>query len=102
MAGSKGSKKRRDRNHGILAALQHPTRRRILRLLADGRKVSPSALATELDEPLGRVAYHARVLARCGALKAAGERRAGGTTQRFYRRSLDAKWAQGMLEEEDE
>jgi DNA-binding transcriptional ArsR family regulator len=102
MAGSKRSKRRRDKNHGLIAALRHPLRRQILRLMADGREASPSELAVELDQALSNVAYHVRVLAECGALRPVGNRQVRGATQHFYRWSLDAEWAQTVLEEDAE
>lgn len=109
MAGSKGGKKkprgkkkRDDKNHSLLAAVRHPLRRKILRLMPDGRKASPSDLAKVLDEPLSSIAYHVRVLVECKALKSASKRQTGGTTQHFYRRSAMPDWVREILEEDEE
>lgn len=102
MAGSKRGKKRRNKNHALVAALRHPLRRKILRWMADERKASPSDLAKALDQPLSSVSYHVRVLAKCGALKPVAKRQMRGTTQHFYRWSVKAEWVQALLEEDEE
>jgi len=103
MAGSRRRRKRRNNNnHALLAALRHPLRRRILRLMSDGREASPSEIAKQLGEELSKVAYHVRILADAGALKAVGEQSARGATQHFYSESLDAEWAETMLDENEE
>ena len=91
--------KRIEEHHSLVAALRHPLRRRILRTMSDGRETSPSELAKELGERLSNVAYHVNVLARCGALKAVGQRKVRGATQHLYRWSLTAAWAREMLEQ---
>jgi hypothetical protein len=69
-AGSKDDGKRRDREHHYRrAALAHPLRRGILRLMLDGMEAGAIEIAAELNEAPGRVAYHLRVLRRRGALK---------------------------------
>lgn len=102
MAGSRRGKKRPNNNQALLAALRHPLRRRILRLMSDGREASPSEIAKQLGETLSNVAYHVRVLVDAGALQAAGEKPVRGATQHFYRSSLDTGWAETMLDENEE
>ena len=46
------------------AALAHPMRRGILRLLLDGKEADVVEIATELNEAPGRIAYHLLVLTR--------------------------------------
>jgi DNA-binding transcriptional ArsR family regulator len=92
---------RRSDNHALLTALKHPTRRGILREMADERPTSPSELAARMDESLTNLSYHVRVLADNGALRPVGKRRVRGATQHFYRRSLDAEWARSLLEESE-
>lgn len=86
----------------LIAALRHPLRREILRLMSDGREASPSEVAEELDQLLSNVAYHVRVLVECGALKPVGKRKARGATQHFYSWSMEADWARAMLEADAE
>lgn len=92
-----------DARSRLLAALQHPLRRRILRLMkAREDSISPTELAAELEEPLGDVAYHVRVLAQCDALKKVEEKPVRGATQHFYRFFLEVEWAREMLREEED
>ena len=79
-------------------ALAHPLRRRILRLLLDGGEADAAEIAAELDETLGRVAYHLRVLIRRDALKAKARRRPAPA---LYRWAPEAQWARKMLGEDD-
>ena len=102
MAGPKRGKRRRNKNHALVSALRHPLRREILKRMSDGRKASPSELAEALDEKLRNVAYHVHVLARSRALTPVAYRQVRGATKHFYRWSLKAKWAQAMLEEDEE
>ena len=61
MAGSKGGGERRDREqHYRRAALAHPVRRGILRLLLDGMEAGAVEIAAELTEAPGRIAHHLR------------------------------------------
>lgn len=76
-------------------ALNHPTRRDILRILHQQREArSVTAILGELP-PLkrGEVVYHLQVLQECGAVLADGTRPAPGGRDRLYRSGLadDAK-----------
>jgi len=86
-------------SHILLTALRHPLRRQILRAMSGGEATSPRELAERLDQPLGNLSYHVRVLARCGALELVDEKRVRGTTQHFYRASVTTEWAQSLLQE---
>ena len=98
MAGSGG--RERDRgSHYRRAAMLQPLRRRIVRSLAPGREASAAELAAELEQPLGRIAYHLRVLTRRRVLTVVPKRRPAPP---LYRWSADAQWAREMLAEEDE
>jgi DNA-binding transcriptional ArsR family regulator len=78
----------------------HPLRQRIARLLSSGSEATAVELSTELEQPLGTVRHHLRVLRRRGVLKAVPRRR---PTAPRYRWADDADWAREMLvEEEDE
>jgi DNA-binding transcriptional ArsR family regulator len=87
-ARKKGSRRRKDeaRSRGdMLLAIAHPLRRRILRRLGErGEPTSPIQLAEELQGPLGKIAYHVRVLWRLGAVSAAGEQQVRGAVEHFY------------------
>ena len=70
-------------------ALAHPLRARILELTG-ARTVSPVELAAELDESLGVVSYHVRVLRERGLLVPAGTSPRRGALQHHYRMAGDA------------
>jgi len=74
-----------DRRAELISALNHPSRRQVLRLLLDrGQRLSPVEMARELVLPLGAVSYHVKLLADRHALKPAGTRQVRGAVQRFY------------------
>lgn len=89
----KGPRRRRKiaRPRGdILLAIAHPLRRRILRKLAEREEpMSPIQLADELGGPLGKIAYHVRVLWRLGAMSAAGEQQVRGAVEHFYMSTIE-------------
>jgi len=91
--------KDRDEHQRLAGALNHELRRRIMRLMSDGRKASPRDIADELEEKLSNVAYHVRILVDARALRPAGTKQVRGAQQHFYRWSLKPKWARDMLEE---
>jgi len=94
--GDSGCGKGEDRRR--CAAVLHPLRRGILRLLGDGRELDVEEIAAELDQPPARVAAHVRVLVRRGALKI--EPRTKPNRPR-YRWSPEADWARKLLDEID-
>jgi len=81
----------------LLTALGHPLRRRILREMTRAEKSSPRELAEALSEPLSNVSYHVRVLADCEALTLVGTRPVRGSTQHFYRATVEPEWARTAL-----
>jgi len=81
----------------LLTALGHPLRRRILRRMTETDRYSPRELAEYLSEPLSNVSYHVRVLADCGALELVGTRPVRGSTQHFYRATVEPEWARSAL-----
>jgi DNA-binding transcriptional ArsR family regulator len=88
-------------NHALLNALKHPLRRQILRTMSSGETASPRELAERLEQPLGNLSYHVRVLAKYGALELVGEKQVRGTMQHFYRPAIDAEWVYSLLKEPD-
>ena len=70
----------------LIAALNHPLRRRILRSFLDGRfqTASSTQLAAIVEMPLGNVAYHVKTLARLGVLELARTEKVRGAEERFY------------------
>lgn len=63
--------------------MTQPLRARILESLAGCTK-SPVALARELDERLGNVSYHVRVLEKAGLVELTGTRPVRGTIEHLY------------------
>jgi DNA-binding transcriptional ArsR family regulator len=97
MAGFKrGGKRRDDENDDRRAALLHPLRNRILRLMLGGGEAGAAEIAAELDEAPGRIAYHLRVLVRHEALKVVPKCR---PTPPHYRWPPDGDWFRKVLEE---
>ena len=84
-------------DHRLLKALGHPLRQRILRVLGD-RVASPVELSRELEEPLGNVSYHVKMLEGLGAIELVRTAPVRGTLEHFYRATMrpefdDAHWA---------
>jgi DNA-binding transcriptional ArsR family regulator len=68
----------------LLTAISHPLRLRLLARYMD-EVASPTQLATELDEPLGKVAYHTRALVELGSLELVRTVPRRGALEHFYR-----------------
>ncbi len=81
----------------ILAALRHPLRRRILKNMLAGGPTSPRLLADTLEEPLGNVSYHVKVLEKNDAVKLVGTRQVRGSVQHFYAPEPMEPWAIALL-----
>jgi DNA-binding transcriptional ArsR family regulator len=82
----------------LVKALGHPLRQRILQELRDDEK-SPNELAGALDEPLGNVSYHVKILAECDAVELVRTAPVRGALEHFYRaralpRLYEAEWQQ--------
>jgi DNA-binding transcriptional ArsR family regulator len=69
----------------LAKALSHPLRQRILERLSVGGEASPNQLARALEEPLGNVAYHVRILHRLGFIELVGTRQIRGALEHHYR-----------------
>lgn len=69
---------------GLVRALAHPLRVQILEVLNE-RKASPNELTEILSHPLGNVAYHARVLEKCGCIELVGTARRRGAVEHYFR-----------------
>lgn len=79
-------------------AISHPLRIRLLAML-DEDAASPVVLANKLEQPLGTVAYHVRLLYDLGLLTLVSTRQRRGATEHYYRtkdhpRFTDRAWAQ--------
>ena len=85
----------------LITALNHPLRRRILRVLLSGRSASATDLSELLGVRLGNIAYHMKVLSELHVLWLASTQQVRGAQERFYRSVLDGEpaWAKTALEE---
>lgn len=76
---------RPDPNQALLDALRNPLRRSLLRrYVTSNEMLSPKELSGLEGQPLSGVSYHVRVLAKCGAIEEAGDRRVRGSIEHFY------------------
>lgn len=80
----------------LMKALGHPMRMRILMRLSQ-KVMSPNQLAQELEERLGSVSYHVRVLVEIGYLELVRTEPRRGAVEHFYRAQArafltDADW----------
>jgi DNA-binding transcriptional ArsR family regulator len=81
-----------------MKALSHPLRQRILQAL-NQRVASPAELSVELDESLGNVSYHVKILAELEAIELVRTAPVRGALEHFYRPLVrphfdDEHWAQ--------
>src|SRR3954463_11459574 len=91
------SKRSEEAAERLMKALGHPMRMRILMRLSQ-KTMSPNQLAQELEERLGSVSYHVRVLVEIGYLELVGTEPRRGAVEHFYRAQArafltDADWA---------
>lgn len=68
----------------LVRALAHPLRVEILQVLNE-REASPNELTDLLDQPLGNVAYHARVLEKCGCIEEIRTAQRRGAVEHYFR-----------------
>jgi len=74
----------------LISALNHPTRRRILRLMLEReQRLSATEIAAEFEMPLGDASYHLVSLRDLRAVKPAGTRQVRGALQRFYKAAIE-------------
>jgi DNA-binding transcriptional ArsR family regulator len=89
---------RRTLDERLAKALSHPVRQRILERLNEG-VASPNELAKELDEPLGNVSYHVRILRDYDCVELVKTRQRRGAVEHYYRATArpwldDRQWGQ--------
>ncbi len=68
----------------LVRALAHPLRVQILEVLNE-REGSPNELTEVLGYPLGNVAYHTRVLEKCGCIELVRTERRRGAVEHYFR-----------------
>ena len=71
----------------LIKALAHPLRERILQALNE-TVASPAQLARALDEPLGNVSYHVKILLECEAIELVRTAPVRGAIEHFYRATM--------------
>ena len=76
----------------LVMALAHPVRIQILEALTE-RVASPNMLAADLETGLTHVAYHTRVLDRCGCLELVETAQRRGATEHFYKAREDTTFS---------
>jgi DNA-binding transcriptional ArsR family regulator len=73
-------------NNAFVAALNHPTRRTLLKLfLKNKAALSPKELAELTEQKLPTISYHVRVLADKNAIELTEEEPVRGSVAHFYR-----------------
>jgi DNA-binding transcriptional ArsR family regulator len=86
----------------LVAALNHPTRRRLLKLyLEKDAALSPKELSGLTGEKLPTVSYHVRVLADRKAIELAEEEPVRGSVAHFYRATALTKKTPWVLQSLD-
>ena len=68
----------------LVRALAHPLRVEILQILNE-RDGSPNELMNMLEMPLGNVAYHTRVLEKCGCVELVRTAQRRGAVEHYFR-----------------
>ena len=87
-----------DNDESLLRALNHPTRRKVLRHMRhSGGAVSPRRLSEVMGEPLSNISYHVRVLFESEAISLSGTAPVRGTTEHFYIFDITEPWALAVL-----
>jgi DNA-binding transcriptional ArsR family regulator len=84
-----------------VAALNHPLRRSILRILGEQELASATEISKHTETRLGNVAYHVKVLTELEVLELVRRRQVRGAFEKFYRAArVDGKaaWVRVVLE----
>ena len=74
-----------DAEQALIFLIQHPLRKRLLRLYVEAREMrSPKELTVPLNKTVSLVGYHVRVLAEHGAVEIVAEQPRRGAVEHFY------------------
>jgi DNA-binding transcriptional ArsR family regulator len=84
MAPKSKSKAKQGMNQGLVKALTHPLRVEILMILNE-RTASPNELSKELNEGLGQVSYHVKVLRDYNCIELVDTAPRRGAVEHYYR-----------------
>jgi DNA-binding transcriptional ArsR family regulator len=87
-----------DETTRMAKAMAHPLRGKILTHLSNHGTASPADLSRVLDEPIGNVSYHVRMLLDLDCVELVDTRQRRGAVEHFYRATRraildDAAWA---------
>jgi DNA-binding transcriptional ArsR family regulator len=77
-----------DKSPGLIEAMAHPIRGKLLFALSDYPESSATELAKRIKEPAAKVRYHLRAMTSAGLVETVREQRRRGVTERFYRASV--------------
>jgi DNA-binding transcriptional ArsR family regulator len=77
-------------DEGLIKALAHPLRWRIVEALVERAEASPVELARSLDEPLATVSHHVRVLRDVGSIELTRTEQRRGAIEHYYRAVMPA------------
>lgn len=94
-----------DAEQAMIFLLQHPLRKRLLRLYAEAKEMrSPKELTVPVNKSVSKVGYHVRVLADHGAVEIVAEQPRRGAVEHFYEATPlvdEVPWARAALGLED-
>lgn len=96
-----GRKKPTGGEEALMFLLQHPLRKRLLRLYIEAKEMrSPKELAAPTNQHICSVSYHVRVLAEHGAVVLVAEEPRRGSVEHFYEATPlvdEVPWARTAL-----
>lgn len=103
-----GKEKRTAPEDVLLFLIQHPLRRRLLRLYVEATESqelrSPKELTVPVNGTVSNVGYHVRVLAEHSAVEIVAEQQRRGSVEHFYEATAlvdEVPWARAALGLED-
>lgn len=90
-----------DAEQALIFLLQHPLRKRLLRLYVEAREMrSPKELTVPVNKSVTLVGYHVRVLAEHGAVEIVAQQPRRGAVEHFYEATSlvdEVPWARAAL-----
>ena len=96
-----GKRKPTGTEEQLMFLLQHPLRKRLLRLYVEAKEMrSPKELTIPVNQHISNVGYHVRVLAEHGAVKLKETRPRRGSVEHFYEATSlidEVPWARAAL-----
>jgi DNA-binding transcriptional ArsR family regulator len=69
----------------LVKAVSHPLRVEVLEAIISQGEVSPTQVATNLGQELGKVSYHVNVLKDCEVIELVRTRQRRGALEHFFR-----------------